>query len=116
MSRLFLLVASAVVLVGCAAPPTRYAWGSYEELIYSNYALPGKLTPQSQVDFMQKDFEEARAANKPVPPGWHAQLAYLYYQIGKTDQARQELLNERVTYPESAVLMDRLLANLRKKP
>jgi hypothetical protein len=66
---------------------------------------------------MQKEFQESRAANKPVPPGWHAQLAYLYYQIGKSEEARQELLNEKVTFPESAVLMDRLLANLlRKQP
>ena len=115
MNRLLLLAASGAVLAGCATPPTRYHWGSYEDLIHANYAAPGRLPAQSQVEIMQKDIEQSRAAHKRVPPGWHAQLAYLYYQMGKSDQARQELLNEKVAFPESAVLMDRLLANLTKQ-
>ena len=53
--------------------------------------------------------------NKPVPPGFHAHLGYLYYQLGKADAARQELQTEKAEFPESAVFMDRLLANLEKK-
>jgi hypothetical protein len=35
--------------------------------------------------------------------------------LGKTDQARQELMTEKAQVPESAVLMDRLLVNLKKR-
>jgi len=49
-----------------------------------------------------------------MPPGWHAHLGYLYYELGQRDQARQELLTEKAEFPESKVFMDRLLANLQK--
>lgn len=49
-----------------------------------------------------------------MPPGWHAHLGYLYYQVGKSDQARQELMTEKAEFPESAVFVDRLLANVKK--
>ena len=47
-------------------------------------------------------------------PGWHAHLGYLYYQIGKLDQAQQEFLTEKGEFPESGVFMDRMLAGLKK--
>jgi hypothetical protein len=115
MTRLIWLVAGAALLAGCATPPrTLYSWGSYEELIYVSYASPGKVAPESQIEILEKDYQQARAANKRMPPGWHAHLGYLYYQHGKPDQARQELLTEKAEFPESVVFMDRLLANLNK--
>ena len=113
MKRLMGLAVSAVVLSGCAARPTLYTWGSYEEVIYVSYAAPGSLPPESQVEALEKDYQQARAKNKRMPPGWHAHLGYLYYQLGKTDQARQELQTEKAEFPESAIFMDRLLANLK---
>ena len=47
-----------------------------------------------------------------MPPGWHAHLGYLYYRLGKADQARQEFQTEKAEFPESAVFMNRLLSNL----
>lgn len=115
MKRLVLAAVSTAVLAACTTAPSRYAWGSYEDLIYATYASPGKLPPEKQVEIMEKEFQESRSANKPLPPGWHAQLGYLYYQLGKADQARQELATEKANFPESTVFMDRLLANLEKK-
>jgi hypothetical protein len=66
------------------------------------------------VQQLEADYQKARSANKPVPPGFHAQLGYLYYQLGKLDQAQQEFQTEKILFPESAVFMERLLANLKK--
>lgn len=110
------ILGAAVALAGCASkPPTLYTWGSYEETIYVTHAEPGKLPPESQVDMLEKDYQQARAANKRMPPGWHAHLGYLYYQLGKVDQAKQELITEKAEFPESSVFVDRLLANLEKR-
>jgi len=68
-----------------------------------------------QVEKLEQDYQQARAANKPVPPGFHAYLGFLYFQLGKMDQAKQEFMTEKANFPESAVFMDRLLANLDKK-
>jgi hypothetical protein len=113
---------AARVLAGCAvlsmtacvtAPPTMYAWGSYEELIYTAAAKPGTLTPEAQADLLEKDRQTAQAAGRPLPPGWRAHLATLYAESGQLDLAEQELLAEKAAFPESATLVDRLLANLR---
>jgi len=108
------VLALLVLLTGCA-PPTTYLWGHYEGVVYATYAAPGRVPPERQIELLEQDYQKARAANKPVPPGFHAHLGYLYYQIGRTDQARQEFETEKARFPESAVFMDRLLANLAGK-
>ena len=113
MSRVVWLSALSVLLIGCATP-TLYSWGRYEELIYVSYVAPGKVSPERQVEQLERDYQKARAENKRMPPGFHAHLGYMYFQLGKLDQARQELETEKAQFPESAVFVDRLLANLKK--
>jgi hypothetical protein len=113
MKRVVWLPAWLVLAAGCAQP-TLYSWGQYEELIYRSYATPGAVSPETQIERLEADYQKARADNKPVPPGFHAHLGYLYFQVGKLDQAEQELQTEKAHFPESAVFIDRLLANLRK--
>jgi hypothetical protein len=113
MKPLVGLAVSTLVLAGCAAPRTLYTWGSYEELIYVSYAAPEKIPAETQVATLEQDYQQARATNKRMPPGWHAHLGYLYYQLGKPDEARRELQTEKAEFPESTVFMDRLLANLK---
>ena len=60
------------------------------------------------------DLFHPRQKSKPLPPGWHAQLGYAYFQLGKLDQAKQEFEAEKAAFPQSAVFMDRLSANLKK--
>jgi hypothetical protein len=116
MSRGFRVFTLIAVLAGCAAQPhPLYSWGHYEELIYVSYAAPGKALPEMQVEQLEQDYQKARAENLPVPPGFHAYLGYLYYQLGKLDQARQEFATEKANFPESAVFMNRLLARLDKQ-
>ena len=113
--RWLTFLAATIVLAGCAGPKPLYTWGSYEPLIYTMYAKPEKATPEFQVEKLEADFQKARAKNKAVPPGFHAHLGYMYYALGKFDAARQEFQTEKVNFPESAVFMDRLLANLEKQ-
>jgi hypothetical protein len=113
--RTFILVAGACLLVGCVAQPKPiYNWGNYEELIYASYLSPQDLPAEKQVEILEKDYQVARSTNQRLPPGWHAHLATLYFQLGKADQARQELLTEKAEFPESGVFVDRLVANLKR--
>jgi hypothetical protein len=79
------------------------------------YAAPGKVPPERQAELMEADFQNARSHNQAVPPGFHAHLGYLYFQLGKADAAREEFETEKAQFPESAVFMDRLLTTLAKK-
>ena len=111
-SPLFILLI-ATVLVGCAAKkPTLYLWGGYEDQVYAIYSDTGKLPIEEQLQNLENDYQKARAANKPVPPGYHAHLGYLYFQLGKTDQALQSFKTEKELFPESTIYMDRLIARV----
>jgi hypothetical protein len=109
-----LLATPALLLAGCATP-TLYYWGQYEDMLYASYAAPGELPPERQLELMEEDRQKAGAVNKPLPPGFYAHLGYVYFQMGKTDEARQAFEIEKERFPESAVLMDRLLANMSAK-
>jgi hypothetical protein len=114
MQRTLLACGLLILLAGCNQHPTRYAWGSYEQLIYVSYAAPGKVPTESQIARLEDDQLKAAAKNKPMPPGWHAHLGYLYAQTGRIDLAEQQLLVEKQAFPESTVFVDRLLANLKQ--
>ena len=102
-----------VLLLGCSTP-TLYSWGHYEERIYASHLAPGAVSPEKQVEELEHDYQTARAENKRMPPGFHADLGYRYFQLGKLDQARRELETEKTEFPESAAFVDRLLASLKK--
>jgi hypothetical protein len=114
MIKVSLLLPVAAMLTGCAEPMI-YSWGQYENVVYSTYSDPGKVPAERQIKLLEQDYQKARSENKPVSTGFHAHLGYLYAQVGKTDAARQSFETEKALFPESAVLMDRLLKNLEKQ-
>jgi hypothetical protein len=101
---LLLLLAAA----GCQSQKTIYYWGHYETVVYDQYQ-PGKNDPAKLSALLEEDEQKAASKNKPLAPGFHAQLGYLYALQGKTDDARREYLLEKQQFPESAVFMDRFL-------
>ncbi len=111
--KLGLASLSAGVLVGCAQPvPPLYQWGSYEGQVYAMYIEPGKAAPEDQLIRLEADLQRARSAQKALPPGFHAHMGYLYFQLGKLDQAVGSLRTEAVLFPESKAYMDRLIARI----
>ena len=114
-SKTFILLLLAATALSACAPrkPLLYQWGSYNEQIYAMYHDPGKVPPEQQLQDLERDYQKARAANRPVPPGYHAQVGYLYFQLGKIDQALQSFETEKALFPESTVYMDRLIARLK---
>ncbi len=110
---LFPVLMLAAALAGCAAQPLIYQWGSYEEQVYAMYSDPGKISLEEQLQYLEQDYQKARSANRPVPPGYHAHVGYLYFQLGKADQALQSFETEKALFPESAVYMDRLIARIK---
>ncbi len=105
----------ALLISGCATKPaTLYEWGSYQTQVYNLYNDQGKVPIQTQIEKLEADYQIARSANKAVPPGYHAHLGYLYFQVGKKDQSLQEFETEKKLFPESSVFMDRMIAQVKK--
>lgn len=107
-----------LIATGCATtqPPPLYYWGGYEDQIYTTHASPGALGLHDQIAALEADQARAGAEHRALPPGFRAHLGYLYAQDGRADAARAELLAEKAAFPESAVFVDRLVANLAAPP
>ena len=99
---------------GCASNQ-HYYWGEYEGLVYKMYNKPGQATPAAQVDLLTRDIEKAQAAGKPIPPGVYAHLGYMHVIQGNVDQSKTAFFQEKALYPESTVLMDKMLGNDKTK-
>jgi len=107
-----LLLVSTLLAGGCATrTPTIYYWGDYQPQLYAYLKNQGSSHAE-QILALQKIIEEAKAANKSVPPGFHAHLGLLQISEGKPELARMELEAEKTLFPESAVFMDFLLVKL----
>lgn len=114
ITRMLPLLA-AMLATGCATQHrSLYQWGSYENQIYAMYADGGKSSPQEQIANLESDLEKARAANRPLPPGFQAHLGYLYYQTGRLDQAIAAFETEKLLFPESRPYMDRLISQAKR--
>lgn len=105
------LALAALLLSGCASQ-SLYQWGSYEDQIYAMYREDSKVPFETQIEKLEADYQKARAGSKPMPPGYHAHLGYLYFNVGKKDMALQSFNTEKALFPESAQYMDRLIARL----
>jgi len=112
MTRLILFLLLAFVFAGCVRKPLLYEWGSYEDQVYAMYSDTGKVPVEEQIENLERDYQAARSVNKPVPPGYHAHLGYLYYQVGKADQALQSFATEKTLFPESTRYMDLLISRM----
>lgn len=112
MKKIGLILAAlcSMTLVGCvSAPKSLYSWGQYPQQTYLMLSVPEKTSQQEQIAQLEKDIEKAKAKNATVPPGLYAHLGLLNLNINNGPRAIQYFELERQTYPESTVLMDRLL-------
>ena len=97
----------ALAIPSCAEP--RYHWGAYEDLLYRMNANPGEATPEAQIDQLSRDLQLAGALGKPVPSGIHAHLGYMMILAGNAAGAQTHLELEKRLYPESSVMVERMI-------
>lgn len=113
MKKNIWLAAFAFSLVGCAsAPKPLYQWGSFTQQTYLMYNTPEKATPSMQIIKLESEIEKAKAKNLAVPPGLYAHLGLMYLQQNNPQKASENFQLERQVYPESTILMDRLLQKM----
>lgn len=115
MKNIFLLlgVVISLSLIGCAnGPQSLYSWGTYPQQTYLLLSVPEKTSPQEQIAKLEKDIEKAKSKNSAVPPGLYAHLGLLNLNLNNDLRAVEYFELERQVYPESTVLMDRLLRKM----
>lgn len=115
MKRILLSTGSVLallVMAGCQTARPLYYWGNYEGSLYQAYSAPQKTSPEEQIAKLQEDLAKGAATGLKANPGLHAQLGYLFLQVGNAEGARKEFEAEKALFPESSPLMDRLLRKL----
>lgn len=103
--RLCLVAVLALFVSGCAQ--TRYAWDGYDDRLYSYYKNPAES--DQFMEGLQEIIQDGEAENR-VPPGIYAEYGYMLYERGKFPDAVVWYTKERDKWPESRILMDKMIA------
>lgn len=113
------ILVSLMVIVffsGCAAKKQMYYWGNYSDSLYDSKKDPGAESLAKHKESLEKIIEESKNKNLRIPPGVCAELGYLYAAQNNTKKAIELFQMEKQTYPESTILMDRLIMQAEKRP
>jgi len=104
----------AILLFASCAKPSHYEWGGYEESLYKYYKDPGAA--DAYTEQLAQAARQGDATGRTAP-GIHAEYGYMLMTAGRRADALAEFEAEKRLWPESTVLMDRMigLAN-RKSP
>ncbi len=108
------LIALSLVLVGCGGGATSlYRWGEFPQQTYNYMSERSKVSPLEQIAPLEKDIEKSKAEkNRAVPPGLYGHLGLLNLDIQNSQRAAMYFQLEKQVYPESTVLMNRLLQRM----
>lgn len=108
-----LLLALLVSASGCAGN-RMYTWGNYDETLYTHYK-----NPQDHETHLEKLKELVTGAETTgggkVPPGLYAEYGFALFEAGRMDEARMYFGKEKDKWPESAVIMDKMLRNMQRQ-
>lgn len=112
MRSLILVLASMMVITGCAAP-SLYQWGGYDSMLYESYKDP--VNVEEMKVKLEAHIAEMQKTNQKVAPGLYAELGTLYLQSGDSKKAIEMYSQERDAWPESQRLMSAMIKNLERR-
>lgn len=113
MARLMALALLAAAATGCA-PQRAYHWGRYDAALYQHYQNPAER--EAWLTSLKTTLLEAQQEGRRVPPGLFAEYGYALLEEGSTREAVVYFEKEKATWPESAVLMEKMIRNAGQRP
>jgi hypothetical protein len=103
------LAGAALLLASGCARQTTYHWGRYDDTLYRHYKKPQERA--AFVEGLRTTILEAEERGLRVPPGVCAEYGYALYEEGRLPEAIGYFQRERAEWPESRVLMDKMIRN-----
>jgi hypothetical protein len=107
LRRVSVVAVVMLVAAGCA-PKTRYTWNDYDNKLYRHYKEPAKY--DEFVDKLKEVIAEGEESGK-VPPGIYAEYGFALFEKGDFPQAAKYFKLESGKWPESRVLMSKMINN-----
>lgn len=109
---LFALCLFMITLAQGCASSRKYAWGKYDTDLYYHYKKPQDR--EGHIERLREIVENAEAEDQ-VPPGLYAEYGYCLYEMGNNDEAVIYFEKEKAKWPESNVLMEKMVRNARRQ-
>lgn len=104
-------IISTLILNGCAHQELFY-WGEYEDSLVERYV---QNDPNQTETHIQELIVQANSSNKRVPPGIYADYGFMLFKRGDKSGAIRSFEQEKKLYPESAILMSKLIERVGAK-
>ncbi len=108
-----LLLAAAAALASACAPQTKYHWGDYDTAMYKFYQNPAGR--DAWVESLRTIILQAEQLGDKVPPGICAEYGYALFEEGQAEASVKWFQREKETWPESTVLMDKMIRNATRR-
>lgn len=102
---LLILAVLSVMAAGCAQ--SRYAWNGYDDKLYNYYKTPAEA--ERFMEGLYEVIQDGETTGR-VPPGIYAEYGYLLYERGRYPDAIIWFKKEQGKWPESRILMERMIA------
>ncbi|MDD2897342.1 MAG: DUF4810 domain-containing protein [Desulfuromonadaceae bacterium] len=107
----WMLIFSILLITGCA-PSSRYVWENYDQKLYDHYKNPAEA--DLFAEGLKNTIEEGDKSGK-VPPGIYAEYGFVLYERGKIQESLIYFQKEHDKWPESRILMSKMVANAQKQ-
>lgn len=113
--KLLTLLAGTCCLVNCATiSDSRLYWGNYSETLYNSKKNPGKESQMKhKIELMRIQTKSKELALR-TPPGVNAELGMICLTENNMTLAMSSFESEKSLYPESTLLMDKILFLVKK--
>lgn len=109
MKRLAILLVLGAMVASCA-PQSRFAWGDYENSLYTYYKNP------EQREKYRTSLEKAVAKGREderVAPGLLAELGYLALEDGDAARSVTYFEQEMLLFPESRPFLESVIKKIK---
>jgi hypothetical protein len=111
--RALVLALATAAVTGCASQ-TMYHWSGYDEALYHHYREPAGR--EAWLEALRITILEAEQEGRKVPPGLYAEYGYALLEEGKRKEAVVYFEKEKAKWPESRLLMDKMIRNAGQRP
>jgi hypothetical protein len=108
------VAALALASVGCAGKTYVYAWGNYDDALYSFYKSPGER--QKYVAALKAIILATERDGTKIPPGIYAEYGYALCEEGNAAEATAYYRREMQAWPASTVFMEKMIAAAQRQP
>jgi hypothetical protein len=105
-----LLLCFIVFVMSSCATTGLYDWGNYEDALFDYYHQPE--TKDDMVTGLLKHLEKQEAKGRTPAPGLYAEAGTFFLMDGDRAAAIELYRKESFYWPESRMVMERLIQNL----